>query len=71
MVWYSMHQIMDYETTRNIIIGAMFGLGLVTCCYCFCRSNRRDLNNNTRISPDETLQVNPLRIRHEKILRLI
>jgi len=66
-----MHQILEYEVTRNIIIAVLLTFTLIVCCSCFCRSNRRDLKKKTRITPGETLYVNPMRVKQEKILRMI
>lgn len=68
---YSMYQILENKVTLNIIIGLLLAIVLTFCCCCICRSNRRDLKKKTRITPGETLYVNPMRIKQEKILRII
>ena len=71
MIWYSMHQILEYEVTRNIIIGILLCVCISSCCFCLCKVRRRELKKKVRISPRETVYVNPLRIKDEKILRII
>ncbi len=71
MVWYSMHQILEYEVTRNIIIGILLCVCVSSCCFCLCKMRRRELKKKVRISPRETVYVNPLRIKDEKILRIL
>ncbi len=62
---------MEYVVARDIIIILLLILCFSLCCICFCRSQWRDLKIKRQISPQETVFVNPMRIKHEKILRLV
>ena len=67
----SMNRILENETVLYIIASS-FGVGICSCCLIhLCRLKWREIQRNRQIKPQETLFVNPLRIKEEKILRII
>jgi hypothetical protein len=65
-----MTHILENERVRYIILGTVIG-GFICCLIRVCRLKWREIQRNRQIKPQETLFVNPLRIKEEKILRII
>jgi len=67
----SMNHLLENETVLYIIVSSV-GVGICSCYLIhLCRSKWRENKRNRQIKPQETLFVNPLRIKEEKILRMI
>lgn len=64
----SMRRILEQKEIQYIIIAVMVVTCFVFCFACFCKRKNKI---NRKIQPIDSLHVNPMRIKHDKILRLI
>ena len=67
-----MHQIFEHKIIVFIILG-LFGCGILFCCFMrFIIPSWRERIKRIQIKPAEpNIMVNPMRIKHEKIMRII
>ena len=68
-----MHQIFEYKIIVFIILG-FIGCIILFCCFRrFIIPSWRERNKRIRIKPvaEPTIMVNPMRIKQEKIMRII
>jgi len=65
-----MHQISEYKFMLFVILSIILCIILFCCFRCYIVPSWRERNN--RIKPAESIiLVNPMRIKHEKIMRVI
>lgn len=64
----SMRRILEQKEIQYIIIAAMVVTCFIFCFACFCKRKKKI---NRKIQPIDLLHVNPMRIKLEKILRII
>ena len=68
-----MHQIFEYKIIVFIVLGLFVCMILFCCVRRFIIPSWRERIKIIRITPvtEPTIMVNPMRIKHEKIMRMI
>ena len=67
-----MHQIYEHKFISFVILGIILVLILFCCFRCYIIPSWRERTKRNRIKPEESIiMVNPMRIKQEKIMRMI